>query len=435
MNTPLQNPAQADAVRTVAAVLDLHPQAAVVYDPSDTDAVLIYANQAFLSLTGYDAAELAQRSHSQIILPPPESQASGDDALDAGLALTMTVVRADGGFFRAHVDSYSALALPALGDLRIAVVQPSAYQAPAPDALTLLQARSQTALELTTEGVCITDRHYNILVFNAAAEALTGWSAAEAMGRPASEVITVIDSATRAALPGSTSVSGQGPLERSMRCVLLRRHGGEVPIELTASSVLGPDDQPAGSVLVLRDDSAATTLAAAITHQALHDSLTGLPNRQLFEDRVDRALSMAGRNQKPAALLLLNIDGYTAIAEHHGLATGEAFLKEIAVRLSSVFRRSDTVCRLDGDDFAVLLSEMARAEDATAVAHKILQAMAQPVRLKEREIAVSLSIGISVFPGDGKDSPTLLNNARSALQTAQQRGHNTFELHSAVLDA
>jgi diguanylate cyclase (GGDEF)-like protein/PAS domain S-box-containing protein len=169
-------------------------------------------------------------------------------------------------------------------------------------------------------------------------------------------------------------------------------------------------------------------------HLADHDPLTGLPNRRLLEDRLGQAIARGGRTQKPTAVMFVDLDHFKAINDTLGHAVGDLVLKEVAERLVRQLRSADTVCRLGGDEFVVVLPEIARASDAAPVAQKILEAVAQPFRVEDRELQISASIGISVFPDDGAEAETLIRNADAAMYHAKETGRAGYQFFTEQMN-
>jgi diguanylate cyclase (GGDEF)-like protein len=159
---------------------------------------------------------------------------------------------------------------------------------------------------------------------------------------------------------------------------------------------------------------------------AHHDTLTGLPNRVLVQDRFVQAKSRADRDGTKLALLFLDLDGFKTINDSLGHGVGDALLRQIAERLGGCVRDSDTISRLGGDEFLVLLSGIASADDTGPVLLKVLERLHEPVRVEARELSTSVSIGVSIYPDDGRDFDTLLKKADMAMYRAKDAGRNTY---------
>ena len=168
---------------------------------------------------------------------------------------------------------------------------------------------------------------------------------------------------------------------------------------------------------------------------ATHDSLTGIPNRMVFHQRLDHALSLAQRQKGKLGLMFIDLDRFKLVNDSLGHDAGDALLRDIARRLKASVRGSDTVARFGGDEFVVLVEGLPEALHAGTIARKLLDAISAPMMLKEREVRVTASIGISTFPEDGADAATLLKNADFAMYRAKEQGKNAFRYYSAQLAA
>jgi diguanylate cyclase (GGDEF)-like protein/PAS domain S-box-containing protein len=169
-------------------------------------------------------------------------------------------------------------------------------------------------------------------------------------------------------------------------------------------------------------------------HLADHDPLTGLPNRRLLEDRLTQALAASQRNRKQTAVVFVDLDRFKSINDTLGHAAGDAVLKEVAERLMKQLRVVDTVCRMGGDEFVVILPEIRRASDAANVAAKILETMSQAFVVEGRELHITPSIGISVFPDDGRDAESLIRNADAAMYHAKGTGRANYQFFTEQMN-
>jgi diguanylate cyclase (GGDEF)-like protein/PAS domain S-box-containing protein len=172
----------------------------------------------------------------------------------------------------------------------------------------------------------------------------------------------------------------------------------------------------------------------ALLHQAHYDALTDLPNRIMCFDRLSQALGQARRRKSSVAALFFDLDRFKTVNDTLGHAVGDALLRETARRLTDCVRAGDTVARVGGDEFVVILSELARPEDARAVAQKMIDSIAQPMALEGREVFISASIGIAVFPADGEDGDALVKNADAAMFSAKEAGRNNYRFYTAAMN-
>ena len=172
-----------------------------------------------------------------------------------------------------------------------------------------------------------------------------------------------------------------------------------------------------------------------LEHQANHDALTGLANRNLLKDRLQQALALAFRYERPFSLAFIDLDNFKLINDSLGHDIGDRLLKIAGGRLAASVRQGDTVARLGGDEFVLLVTEQARDDRIYRSVQRVIAAIAQPFVIDEREFKVTCSIGIATFPRDGKDADTLLRNADTAMYRAKALGRNTFQLYSSEMNA
>lgn len=174
---------------------------------------------------------------------------------------------------------------------------------------------------------------------------------------------------------------------------------------------------------------------AEVKHLASHDPRTDLPNRALFEDRVAQALAMAQRTRQMRGTLFLALDGFKKIVDTLGHAAGDLLLKVVAGRLKQCLNASDTVARFDGDEFAMLLTQVTGTKDLVEISRLIQEVLKPPFRLGDHEVYLTASIGISLFPYDGGDFRTLLKNAGAALYRAKMQGGNNYQFYTSDMNA
>ena len=175
-------------------------------------------------------------------------------------------------------------------------------------------------------------------------------------------------------------------------------------------------------------------LTDKLSHQAQHDALTGLPNRLLFQDRLSQALALARRHQQQVAVFYMDMDRFKQVNDSLGHSSGDALLRLAAIRLNDCLRGSDTLARLGGDEFTVVLTELTDARYATRVASKLVEAMRIPFEVDGRELFVSVSLGISIYPQDGLDGETLMANADVAMYRAKEAGRDNFQWFAAEMN-
>jgi len=217
------------------------------------------------------------------------------------------------------------------------------------------------------------------------------------------------------------------PMGLPANTLLIRRDASELSIEDSAAPIFAGSGELSGVVIVFRDVSATRAMTEKMAFLAHHDFLTQLPNRFLLKDRITQAIEAAQRNQRHIGVLFLDLDGFKQINDSLGHATGDAVLQSAARRLIDCVRAVDTVSRLGGDEFVVLVQDCIDANAAAAVAEKILKAMDSPHCVSNLALQVTTSIGISLYPDDGKDAQSLVKKADAAMYQAKQSGRNRYE--------
>src|SRR5580658_2275607 len=293
-------------------------------------------------------------------------------------------------------------------------------------------ALATITLDSIGEGVVRTDISGNVTYLNGFAEKMSGWFREEALGRPIADVLRLIDSVSGAVLPNAVVIVTQGDKSamaatRCTSCTLVRRDGLEFGVENRVAIIHDQDGGAIGAVISFRDVSTARAASLEMSRVAQHDVLTLLPNRALFNDRLTQAISLAERQKKQLAVLFVDVDQFKRINDTLGHAVGDNLLRSVAGRLSACIRRTDTVSRLGGDEFLILLSQVEHAEDAAVTARKILSAIASPHIIDNKSLDINVSIGGSTYPADGQDAASLVSRADIAMYEAKQHGRNSYQ--------
>lgn len=309
------------------------------------------------------------------------------------------------------------------------------------DELFVERERAEVTLNSIGDAVLSTDNSGNVTYLNPVAEKMTGWTHAQASGRPITDVFRIIDGTTRAIgrNPVEVAIKQNKVLKLASDCVLVRRDGVEIAIEDSTAPIHDRTGQVTGAVIVFHDVSESREMTIKMSHLARHDPLTDLPNRTLLNERIHHAIALACRHKKQFAVLFLDVDRFKDINDSLGHPIGDRLLRSVAERLLACVRNTDTVSRLGGDEFVVLLSEIEHIGDANGVAEKMLTSLTAPHHITPHEINLTVSVGISVYPDDGQDAETLIRNADTALYHAKEAGRNntkvfTKDMHTRSIE-
>ena len=293
-------------------------------------------------------------------------------------------------------------------------------------------ARAKAVMDTAAEGIITIDERGIIESFNRAAEEMFGYETGEALGKN-----------VRILVPEPHASAHDGYIARYLRTEeahvigkarelsALRKDGTELPIELNLTEIRFGGERY--FTAIIRDVAERKQAEGEIRRLAHYDGLTGLPNRRLFYDRLVQAIALAKRNRHELALLYLDLDGFKAVNDTLGHDAGDELLKAAAGRIQHRLRESDTVARIGGDEFTVILPMIASRADVAKVAEKILGALSTSFSLSGRkeEPRVGVSIGVAVYPTDAQDMDALVKAADTAMYSAKQ-SKNTFHFFAAT---
>jgi diguanylate cyclase (GGDEF)-like protein/PAS domain S-box-containing protein len=280
------------------------------------------------------------------------------------------------------------------------------------------------------EAVIATDQTGRVNTINGEAERLTGWSQKLALGQPIGEVFKLvdIDQRTPIACPATAAMSEGKSIRIKDDTLLVSRDGREFIVEVSAAPVRAQGSAPLGAVLICRDVSDTRHLQRCIAWQAGHDALTHLPNRNLLTDRLRQAIAQALRQNTLLAVCYLDLDDFKPINDRYGHDIGDRVLVSVAERLTAMIRDSDTVARIGGDEFVLLLTGAEAPVDFRPVLERLVAEIAAPYQVDNRHLSVTASIGVAICPLDDSDPDTILRHADQAMYSAKQAGRNRYQL-------
>ena len=286
-------------------------------------------------------------------------------------------------------------------------------------ALEASEGQLRAIMNSVDEGIIVLDAAARVQVANPAAATMFGRDVAAMTGRHVDELLAPSDELPAAPAPGQRA-----------EMVGIRGDGARFPAEVAMGLLCRSGGV---RIVTVRDVTQQKADRDHILLQATHDELTGLPNRRLFDDRLEMTLRRAARSGELVAVAFLDVDGFKTVNDSLGHAMGDRLLVALSRRLQACLRDSDTVVRMGGDEFIFILPGLQRPEDVLHPVRKLLEAVRQPLRLDGQELSVTASIGVAVYPGDGQDRDHLLRHADAALYRAKARGRNRFEHYDPTL--
>lgn len=293
------------------------------------------------------------------------------------------------------------------------------------------EQRFRALVEKSWSGVALLDSKLTFTFAGASTQRLLGYSEQDMLGSTfLSHVHPRDKQAAREALATVTTAPSR---QASAELRFQHNNGTWVWLEAFAQNLL--HEPSVGAIVVnYRDITQRKATEKQLEYQAYYDALTGLPNRLLFRDRVVNAIAQARRHRRGIAVMYLDLDHFKLVNDGLGHSVGDGLLSEVAARLQGSIRASDTISRLGGDEFTILLNDTNSTEGVFAVARKVLQSLARPFHVQGHELFVTASIGISVFPTDGEDVETLLKSADSAMYRAKELGRNQTQLFTSSMN-
>ncbi|HEY3416620.1 MAG TPA: EAL domain-containing protein [Armatimonadota bacterium] len=397
----------------------------------DTEGAITFCNDFLLESTGWQREDVLGRNWFDLFIPPDEREAVRQlfqEAVRQGTIPThyeYCILTRDG--VKRYVSWNNSL--QHAPDDRVTKATSIGEDITERKAVEERSRLAATVLDNTMEGVAVLNARGQIHSVNPAFTTITGFSAAEVIDRPCSLLFS--DRHARGfflgiwrALRNTHQWEGE---------IWGRRQNGEAYLAWVAiTTIQDVAGRMLHCIITFNDITRLKRHAALLEHQAYHDALTGLPNRALFHDRLELALAHARRENAALAVMFLDLDHFKGINDTLGHFVGDQLLQETSARLVRCVRKADTVARLGGDEFTLLLPEINQPEDAALVARKVLEACSEPYLVGEQAILVTPSIGISIYPHDGKHAEALLHSADIAMYRTKMQGRNGYNLYSTT---
>jgi len=368
---------------------------------------------------------------------PTEMGAVGAEASRTGLRAAVAVPVRDGNGVAAVIEFFGesperppaavlAMAAAAVGQLGRVIERARAVAAAGEAALLT---------EVAHDAYVAVDGQGRVLEWNPEAEALFGWARAEVLGRPLADVVVppryreLYDRHLTALVRGEEGSAAVMHPRREL--VALNRSGAELPVQVTVWVSGG--DGPRRICAFVRDLSERKRFEGQLASQALHDRLTGLPNRVLLRDRVEHALARAGRRGASVALLIADIDRFKVFNESLGHDGGDRLLVAVAERLTELLRPGDTVARMGGDEFALLCEDIGGYHEAAGIASRVVGAFDKPFHVQGNDLSLTASVGVAVGALAGPAPELLLRDADVAMYRAKDGGRDRYEVFDETM--
>ncbi len=393
----------------------------------DLEGSVVQANDAFCKMLGYSAEELSGMNAAQWNVEFSAAQIKANIAAlgDAAMMIKTRYRRRDGSIIDIEVN----IAKVDVDERQLVYCSSRDVTQRKQEERALAESREKlhAVIETALDAVVQMGADGSITGWNKQAERTFDWTAEQAVGRMLSE--TIIPPQYREAHVRGLErflASGRGTvLNTRFETVGMRRGGHEFPVELSITAIHSVDKYEFNGFI--RDITQQKEAEKLIWNQANFDTLTGLPNRHMFHDRMELEIKKALRTGLRMALLFIDLDKFKEVNDTIGHSMGDVLLAEAARRISGCARETDTVARLGGDEFTVILAEIENDGNVERVAESILQSLAEPFRLGDETAYISASIGITLYPLDATEMEDLLKNADQAMYVAKSKGHNRFE--------
>ena len=404
------------------------------------DGRFLRVNAAVCAMLGYSEEELLALSIADVT--HPEDLDADMDLLTAMLAGQTDSYRMEKRNF--HKDGHAVTIQLSVSVVRdeqgtplyfVSQVQDISQRKLFEEALFRERELAEVTLNSIGDAVLTTDTALRVTSLNPIAEAMTGWSNGEAKGRALEEIFQLrhVHSDQPIASPLHEALQRNVIVDLAGKVALRHRSGFLTPVEDSAAPIHDLAGNVIGGVIVFHDISETRALALKMIHLTQHDTLTGLPNRNLLHTRIEQAVANAQRRHQHGAVLHIDIDQFKRINEVHGHSAGDHVLQTFAARLRGALHSEDLVSRVSGDEFVALLPHIDGTGEAAERAGRLLAQCAR-VSLGDTEVDLRISIGISLFPNDASDADSLLRHADSAMYEMKANGRHGYRFFTPAMN-
>jgi len=419
----------AEEQRTVLS--QIVEQSPVSIETTDITGVITYVNQCYIEGSGFEYSELIGKKPS--IVKSGFHNTTLYDDLWATISVGKHWV---GEFYNKRKNGKTFWVRANIYPLKNTKNEISSYVAIKEDITQCKEDQKKlrlasTVFQTATEAVMITDANNLIVAVNQAFTLITGYQEIEVLGKNP-ELLSSGHHDINFYKEMNNELIATGKWQGE---ICNRRKNGEVYYEwLSITALKNQMDELESYVALFSDITKRKKAEDKIYHQANYDSLTGLANRNLFIDRFEQSISVAKRDNKSVALLFIDLDGFKSVNDNFGHSKGDQLLKYAAQRIESAVRTSDSVARLSGDEFAIMLCGDNDVYSNEKVASKVLKELATPFQLAEKEAHITASIGIAIYPDDGQLPEDILAKADSAMYKAKEKGKNNVQFFTKEMD-
>ncbi|WEN15440.1 EAL domain-containing protein [Rhodanobacter sp. AS-Z3] len=405
------------------------------------DGRLLRVNTAVCQMLGYAEQELLRKDIVQ--LSHPEDIAEDEAMMAQLLAGTRDSYQLEKRNFHkdghvVHIQLSVSLVREATGAplYFVSQVQDISQRKAFEEALHRERELAEVTLRSIGDAVITTDPHICITSLNPIAEAMTGWSSAEARGRPIEEIFQLFDAedGRSVANPLRAAIEQNAIVDLAGKTMLRHRHGFDTPVEDSSAPIHDHAGNVIGGVLVFHDVSENRSLALKMIHLTQHDTLTGLPNRSQLPGHVERAIATASRRQQRAALLYIDLDNFKRINELIGPAAGDQVLRSFVSQLQRGLSGDELLIRYGGDEFVVVLPHVDSAGEVARLCQTLINHGEQTRVAGLPGESLHLSIGVSIFPDDASNADELLQHAETAILAAKVQGQHGYRFFTPSMD-
>lgn len=420
-----------EAKQFLDALIDAIPSPIAVKDAQHR---FVTANAAFCKFYGRTLEEI--QGHPDFEFLPetgsPQVHTSDREVIEKGGTVEFERAFKVNGVTRWMSVRKSRLQAPDGSRLVVVLMNEVTERKRVEEALKMSERRFRDFAAAASDVVWESDKNGRYTYVSPQVQKLLGYSADEIIGHSASRFMSPAEAdRVREWLAQNTA---DDKSFRGLEQQLITKTGDTVWVEVSGIPTFNKEGEFIGHRGAARDITDRRKAEDRISYLATRDALTGLPNRVLFNDRLNQGLLSARRKRESLAVMFIDLDRFKHINDSLGHHIGDLLLKEVATRMQSCIRKGDTLSRMGGDEFVVTLEGLQHAEDARQVADKILSAMASPFHVSHHTLTTSCSIGISVFPQDGEDAETLMKNADTAMYHAKEKGRRNYQFFSREMN-